>query len=171
MTLVIPFNVRTPREMIEPSLENKFAVLLLTQPVVATDRRARLTSTVNAMRALKHSSAPFAIWCALRAVTYSLPSTWAAYLIDTIASSATAIVTNNRGPSQPLYLDGRECTYWVSWAPQRGTIGVTLTVYTYADTMRCSVSADDSCVPEPGRLLKLFTEEIEAMADMAATGL
>ena len=37
----------------------------------------------------------------------------------------------------------------------------------YADTMRCSVSADASCVPEPDEIVSLFLDEFVALAQLA----
>ena len=71
---------------------------------------------------------------------------------------------------EPLFFDGRRCTYWVSWAPQRAQVGVCVTVFTAAGEMRCSVSADSSCVPDPGRLVELFEAEFGAMAEATGWG-
>jgi len=37
----------------------------------------------------------------------------------------------------------------------------------YADTMRCSVSADASCVPDPDEIVSLFLDEFAALAQLA----
>ena len=37
----------------------------------------------------------------------------------------------------------------------------------YADTMRCIVSADASCVPEPDEIVSLFLDEFVALAQLA----
>lgn len=85
-----------------------------------------------------------------------------------MADSATAIVTNNRGPSDVLVLDGRRCAYWASWAPQRASIGLCVTLFTYANDFRCSVSADASCVPEPQMMVDLIMDELEALIDLTS---
>lgn len=115
----------------------------------------------------KSSALPLAMWASQRAVQTLLPLCCANAAVDLVADGATAIVTNNRGPEDWLYFDGRRCSYWVSWAPQRANIGVCLTLFTYAGTMRCSVISDTSCAPEPERLVALFSEEFRELASLA----
>ena len=165
VTLMVPFNARSRVEMGRVVLENKFAVLFLPLPLKAADARSRLAGVMRAMQQLKSGAHPFAMWTSLLLVQRLLPSTWATWAIDALADSASAIVTNNRGPSSWLYLDGRRCTYYVSWAPARASVGISVTVYTYADSMRCSVIADSSCSPEPGRLVELFSREFAALVE------
>lgn len=167
VTLAVPINVRSAREMAQVVLENKFAVIFVVQPLQASNLRTRLGNMVRAMSELKNSSLPQAMFASMQALMKLLPTSWAVDVIDSVADSATCIVTNNRGPSKTLYFDGRACTFWASWAPQRASVGLCLTVYTYAGTVRCSVSADSSCVSDPARLVDMLMEEVEHMADMA----
>ena len=74
-----------------------------------------------------------ALYCLPHQVTALLPAALAHELIDIVADNATALVTNNRGPPRPKALDGRRLKYYVSWAPQRASIGVTITLFTYVD--------------------------------------
>lgn len=164
-TLAVPINTRSAAEMARVRLTNQFAVAFVSVPLAASSRRARLVGMVQRMLELKRSSVPFAMGASLQTITRLLPAVCAIPLVDLVADSATAIVTNNRGPSRWLYFDGRQCTRWVSWAPQRASIGVCLTLYSYAGTVRCSVSADESCLPEPEKLVRYFVEEVEAMAE------
>ena len=164
LTLGVPVNMRSAAQT---ALTNQFAVAFVTVPLAADSPRTRLTQTVQAMDQLKRSSAPFAMWWSLRVVSSLLPASLAAVLIDVVADGATAIVTNNRGPDGMLFFDGRCCTQWVSWAPTRASVGICVTVYTYAGTVRCSVSADDASVPDVGLLVSLITEELEVLAELA----
>ena len=84
------------------------------------------------MRRLKQSAMPWGMYMSMNAVTALLPAALAHELIDIVADNATALVTNNRGPARPKALDGRRLKYYVSWAPQRASIGVTITLFTYA---------------------------------------
>ena len=79
------------------------------------------------MRRLKQSAMPWGMYMSMNAVTALLPAALAHELIDIVADNATALVTNNRGPARPKALDGRRLKYYVSWAPQRASIGVTIT--------------------------------------------
>jgi hypothetical protein len=167
ITLAVPFNVRSAEEMARVVLENKFAVVFIPQPLHACGARERLATMVRSMGELKRSSVPLAMFASMQALMRVLPARWAAMVIDSVADSATCIVTNNRGPSHLLRLDGRTCTFWASWAPQRAAVGLCLTVYTYAGTVRCSASADSSCIPDPDRLVSLLMEELEALAELA----
>ena len=85
------------------------------------------------MRRLKQSAMPWGMYMSMNAVTALLPAALAHELIDIVADNATALVTNNRGPPRPKALDGRRLKYYVSWAPQRASIGVTITLFTYVD--------------------------------------
>ena len=100
-------------------------------------------------------------------MTSLLPAAVARTLVDVVADSASAIVTNNRGPAKQLRFDGRPLDFYVSWAPQRASIGLCLTLFTYAGTMRCSVSADEACMRDPDELVSLFVEEFWALAELA----
>jgi len=168
LTLGVPFNVRTAAEMARgAALENRFAVVFLPTLLVAPDRRARLAQIVRAMRQLKRSTVPRAMFVSMQAVTQMLPSALARLLVDLVADGASAIVTNNRGPGRAMGLDGRPLEYYVSWAPQRASIGICVTLFTYNDTMRCSVAADASCMPDPAELVCLFVEEFRGLCALA----
>ena len=113
---------------------------------------------------------PLAMLYSMRAVTWMLPPSLAARLIDIVADSATALITSNRGPSEGRRLGGRNLQYYVSWAPQRASVGICITLWTFAGTMRCSVSADETCVPRPEELVALYDEAFSALAEMAGCG-
>ena len=170
VVLGVPFNVRSRAEMQRVVLENKFAVIMTPFPLRASSRHERLAATTRAMLRVKAGPLPMTMWASLQAVQRLLPACAARWCIDAVADGATALVTNNRGPATALHLDGRCCVYWVSWAPQRASIGLCITVFTYAGHVRCSVSADTSCVPEPDRLVELFSSELDALIGLAGWG-
>ncbi len=133
----IPFNARSAEETARVELRNRFAMLVLRAPLATPGGpRGRLARTVRDMREMKDGPMPCVMWTAMQAVQRALPVPLARWLVDAVADGTTAIVTNNRGPAEHIHLDGRRCEYWVSWAPGRATLGISLTVYSYAGEVR-----------------------------------
>jgi len=60
-----------------------------------------------------------------------------------------------------------QSTEWFAHTMQTTECMLSASLIRYADTMRCSVSADASCVPEPDEIVSLFLDEFVALAQLA----
>ena len=167
MHFLVPINIRplvtSPSSPL--SLGNLFAVLLLPFPLYAPSPRARLLRMTRQMTAVKRSVQPLMMFLALYLTVTLLPPTLSRGLVDLYNDMSTAIITNNRSPAQRLSLCGRPLRSWVSWAPCRGGVGLSVTVMSYAGEMRVSVVVDREVGVRGEELIARYEEEFARLED------
>lgn len=214
MFIIVPFNVRTAVELDfergAVELGNRFAVLMVDVPMgrairpssaaEGTTRRPAPTSTPF-MRRLDYLSRYLThlktyscesrlMYASLAFLLACTPRSWSRFLLDIYADLCSVVITNNRSPPVPLFLDetdrehekvrgeSRHATdriavrspistparlkYWVSWAPQRNHAGVCVTLLTYAGQLRVSIVADARCLRHTTstRLVQRYEEKL-----------
>ena len=166
MHFLVPINVR-PLLSLSAShrLGNLFAVLILPFPVAASSRRGRLLRMTRQMNGVKRSPLPLMMFVGLWLTTALLPSRWSGSLLDLYNDMCSGILTNNKSPSDWLYCGGRRLEQWVSWAPCRGRCGCSVTLLSYAGSMRVSVVMDKAVEERvPGEeLLRLYEDEFQLL--------
>jgi hypothetical protein len=67
------------------------------------------------------------------------------------------------GSQAPLYLCGQRITEMHFWVPQSGTIGVGISVLTYAGQVHFGVIADRNLIDDPASLADRFAPEFEKL--------
>jgi hypothetical protein len=115
------------------------------------------------MDRLKCSAVPLVIFQLQRALVSCLPQGASRLLIDFLANKCTAVVTNVKGPARELTLAGRRVRTMVFWVPQRGRIGLGISILSFSGKVQVGVIADAALVPDPAILVQAFEREFEAM--------
>ncbi len=145
------------------SLGNRFGIVFVTLPVSVEDpvERVRL---VHARMSRRKASAQAASTFAILAVVGALPS-WAHRLaVRVLGAKSSAIVTNVPGPTRPVYLAGSRLTRLSFWVPQAGSVGLGVSLLSYAGEITVGVAADCNLVPDAASLVAAAEDDLAELA-------
>lgn len=159
LRVFVPVDLRPRDEPVPLTLGNRFGIVFVTLPVAEPDPVERVRAVHQRMGALK-ARAQAASTFAILAVVGALPS-WAHRLaVMVLGAKSTAIVTNVPGPREPVFLAGSRLTRLVFWVPQAGSVGLGVSVLSYAGDVWVGVAADHGLVPDPTRLTRAVEDEL-----------
>jgi hypothetical protein len=99
-----------------------------------------------------------------------LPGGLQAPAIDLLSRKASVVVSNVPGPQAPLYMCGQRVSDMHFWVPQSGSIGVGISVLTYAGRVHFGVIADRELVDDPAALADRFGPAFEQLLLAATVG-
>ncbi|NIV32649.1 MAG: DUF1298 domain-containing protein, partial [Anaerolineae bacterium] len=97
------------------------------------------------------------------------PSAVISPLVDHLCSRATVVVTNVKGPQEPLYLAGASLEEFMFWIPRFGGIGLGVGIVSYNDQVRVGIISDRNVVPDPEAVGAAFHQEFDALLAQAVT--
>jgi diacylglycerol O-acyltransferase / wax synthase len=161
--VTVPFNLRDLDEPLDPTVGNQIGLVFISLPVGIEDRRARLDHIRRRMAKIKASPEGEVVRGGMAMVgaipTKGMAKAW----MELFNNKCTAIVTNIVGPRAPISVGGAPVTDFVLWVPTSGSIGVGLSIVTYADSLRLGVQVDDGVVAEPERLLEAMHDELSTV--------
>jgi hypothetical protein len=164
----VPFNLRPLDQPIE-TLGNKFGLVLVTLPVEVMDPLMCFRQVQENMNRLKRSYQA--------QVTYSLldifgrgPDVIERRALDLLSNKASAVLTNVPGPKEPLYLAGSKLTQPMFWVPQSGSIGIGMSILSYAGTVQFGITVDKAIHADPDAVMGYFRESFEALSHAALAG-
>jgi hypothetical protein len=92
-----------------------------------------------------------------------MPARVQAPLVELFSRKATAVVSNVPGPQAPLYMCGQRVSEMYFWVPQSGSIGLGLSLLSYAGQVYFGIISDQQLVDEPDALVARFTPEFEKL--------
>ena len=163
----LPVNLRPPDE--PPSLGNRFGMVYLELPVGVTHPLKRLYAVHESMHALKHSEQPPAAFATL-AVLGSLPAMVQDLALEVLTRKSSAVISNVPGPRAPMYLCGQRIREQFFWVPQSGSIGLGISVLTYAGEVQFGIIADRGLIPAPHAIVDGFAAEFERLVILTVLG-
>lgn len=142
---VVPLNLRPPGE--EAALGNRFGLVGCDLPVHLDDPLARLDAVRGAMSGLKRGLqgqlALALVQCAGR-----LPAWGQSLLLGLWARRCTLIVTNVIGPAEPRAVDGVALDELMLLVPQGMSVGVGVSILSYAGQLRVGFLVDTQLMPD-----------------------
>ncbi|MGF1466232.1 MAG: wax ester/triacylglycerol synthase family O-acyltransferase [Sandaracinaceae bacterium] len=162
---VVPVNLRQ-NEAEMKRLGNHFGLVFLELPVHVDDPVRRFAITKERMDALKHSPEALLLWQILRVVG-AAPAWVEELVIYILGMKSTAVMTNVPGPRERRYLAGEPIQTIMFWVPSSGNVGLGISVFSYAGSVRLGISVDTHLVREPQRILAHFPKELERLARAA----
>lgn len=162
--VVVPVNLR-PLDEAE-GLGNKFGLVFLQLPVGVASPLERLFTVKRRMQALKTSAQPLLVLGLLEAAG-SAPQMVQQFLVDTLSTHASAVMTNVPGPQRALHLAGAEITEQMFWVPQAGNIGIGASILSYDGRVQFSLIADVRIMPDPDWVAKRFAREFQVLQKAA----
>ena len=160
--IMVPFNLRPLDKPLPRDLGNDFGLILLALPVGLMDPGERLREVKMRMDAIKESHEGPIAYGMLSAIGLT-PPTVEDRLISFFSSKASAVVTNVPGPREQVYFAGSPVQGVLVWAPCSGSMGMTVSIFSYQGEVTAGFMADTGLVPDPQPLVAAFDAELKRL--------
>jgi len=165
---LVPVNLRAAGEPLDAELGNRFGLVLLGLPVGIEDPVLRAIEVKHRMDAIKHGhEAPITL--GILSLMGRTPAPVEARLIDFFSAKGSMVLTNVPGPRRTLHLTGRRLGGVLVWAPCSGSVGLSVTIFSYAGKVTVGFMAAERLVPDPQELADGFRAELLALARLTRT--
>jgi WS/DGAT/MGAT family acyltransferase len=163
---MVPFNLRPLAEPIDPDLGNRFGLVILTLPTGVEGRRERIAEAKRRMDDIKESHEGPISYGIVAAMGLTPPRV-EGVLMDFFSAKGTMVLTNVPGPREPVRLAGVPVAGVLVWAPCSGSVGMSVSVLSYAGRITVGFLTDAQVVPDPQLLADGFREELLDAARLA----
>ena len=166
LRIFVPVDLRPPGEPVPVTLGNRFGIVFINLPVAEPDPVARVRPVHERMGRVKAGAQAVSTF-AIIAIVGALPS-WAHRLaVRLLGAKSTAIVTNVPGPREPVFLAGTRLNRLAFWVPQAGSVGLGVSILSYAGEVSVGVAADHNLVPDPGEITRAVEAELADLVRLA----
>lgn len=159
---IVPFNLRALDEPLPSGLGNSFGLVFLDLPLTRATPRERLEEMARRMRAIKHSAEGVVSYGVLDAVGLA-PLAVEKVVVDIFAAKGSAVVTNVAGPRKPVTLAGSTLRGTIGWVPLSGSIGVGVSIFSYAGEVVIGLAVDRLQVDDPHLLMEDILAELQVL--------
>lgn len=159
----VPFNLRPLDEPITEDLGNRFGLVYLTLPVAVAGRRARLQELKRRMDSIKHSPEGPVSYAILGVLGLTPPAV-ESRVIDVFTAKASAVMTNVPGPREVVYLAGVPVRAVLVWAPTSGSVGMSVSIFSYRGEVTIGLLVDAGLTPDPAAIMRDSERELRALA-------
>lgn len=166
---LVPFNLRALDEPLPRDLGNRFGLVLFALPVGAEDPLERLAAVHERMDAIKHSHEGQIAYGIIDALGRA-PMAVEDRMIDFFSAKSTMVITNVPGPSRTVSFAGTPVRGVLVWAPCSGSVGMSVSIFSYAGKVTVGFLTDAGLVPEPGRLASGFVRHLRALGRRVPAG-
>jgi diacylglycerol O-acyltransferase len=163
---MVPVNLRAPTGAEAAELGNRFGLVFLTLPVDRPARRERLRELKLRMDAIKDSPEGPVSYAVLQAVGLTPPEL-ESRIVDVFTAKATAVMTNVPGPREGVYLAGSRLRTVLVWAPTAGSVGMSVSIFSYDGRITIGLLVHAELVPDPQAILDGLQREVAAMVRLA----
>jgi WS/DGAT/MGAT family acyltransferase len=165
--VMVPYNLRGPREPLPRELGNRFGLVYLTLPVGIADPADRLAEVHRRMDAIKHSREGGLSHTILEAVGLT-PQQVEQSVLDVFAQKTSAVLTNVQGPGQPVYFAGSKIAGVIPWVPAAGTIGMGINIFSYNGAVTVGLQVDAGLIPDPDTIIADYEREVDELRKLAS---
>ncbi|EQD50392.1 hypothetical protein B1A_13467, partial [mine drainage metagenome] len=148
---------------------NRFGLVFVELPVGIRHPLQRLYAVRAAMRTLKRSAQPRVTLRLLWAVG-NLPRPVEDAAIDLFSAKASLVASNLPGPADPIDIGGARVSEVLFWVPQSGSLGVGVSMLSYAGRVQLGVMADRNLMTRPAELVALIAAEFERLVYLVLLG-
>jgi diacylglycerol O-acyltransferase / wax synthase len=156
---MIPFNLRPLDQPVPAELGNDFALILLELPVGKLAPAERLREVSSRMDRIKSThEAPIAH--GILSVIGLTPPWVEERLIGFFTDKASMVVTNVPGPRSPLRFAGAPVTGVLVWAPCSGSLGMTVSIFSYNGEVTIGFMTDTALISDPARLARAYEDQL-----------
>lgn len=159
---IVPFNLRPLDEPIPRTLGNRFGLVFLALPVDMARPRDRLRAVKQRMDEIKDSPEGPLVYSILGAVGMTPPLVEKG-IVDLFSSKATAVITNVPGPREPVSLAGVPVRTVLVWAPTSGSVGMSVSIFSYRDAVTIGLMVDAAVVPDPQEIIDALRPELDEL--------
>jgi WS/DGAT/MGAT family acyltransferase len=163
---LVPFNLRPLDRPLPRELGNRFGLVLVSLPVGIADPVARLAAVKREIDAIKNGhEGPISL--GILGVLGRTPPGLEQRLIDYLSAKASMVLTNVPGPPQRLSVVGTPLSGVLVWAPCSGSLGMSVSVFSYDGKVTVGFLVDAGLLPEPQELADDFRAELLSLARVA----
>jgi WS/DGAT/MGAT family acyltransferase len=166
---LVPFNLRDHDRPVARELGNEFGLVFLELPVDRSSRRERLRELKRGMDGLKSSPEGQMTYVLLEAMGLA-PAQVESRVLDIFSAKASAVTTNVPGPRQIMYLAGSPLRTVLVWAPTAGSVGMSVSIFSYNGKITVGVLTHTQQVPDPQAIVDRLQRELTAMLRLAPAG-
>ena len=159
---MVPFNLRPLAEPLPRDLGNKFGLILLKLPVGIEDPLERLGAVHEDMQAIKASHEGQIAYGIIELLGHT-PTAVEQRLIDFFTAKGTLVLTNVPGPPRTVSFAGAPVRGVLVWAPCSGSVGMSVSIFSYAGKVTVGFLTDAGLVPEPQVLAARFRTELRRL--------
>jgi len=163
----VPVNLREAEEA--TTLGNKFGLLFVALPVGVVNPLQRAYTMHDTMRDLKGSQQP-PLTLTVLGLLGVMPNVVQGPAIELFSRKGSLVASNVPGPQAPLYLCGQRIAEMHFWVPQSGSIGVGVSILSYAGKVFFGLIADRACIAEPAQVVERLGPEFEQLLLAATVG-
>jgi len=156
----IPVNLRAAEEPL--TLGNKFGLVFVDLPIGIRNPLQRVYAMHDAMVALKGSMQP-PLTLVVLGLLGLLPALIQSPAIEMFSRKGTLVASNVPGPQSPLYMCGQRISEMYFWVPQSGSMGIGISILSYAGQVFFGMIADEALVEDPQALVDRITPEFERL--------
>ena len=161
----VPVNLRAADEPL--TLGNRFGLVFVEMAVGMTDPLERVAKMRETMTALKGSMQP-PMTLAVLGMLGMLPASLQAPAVELLSRKGSAVISNVPGPQAPLLMCGQRISEMYFWVPQSGSIGVGISILSYAGQVYFGMISDAALVEEPADVIARIRPNFEALRAAAA---
>ncbi|HET7120216.1 MAG TPA: wax ester/triacylglycerol synthase family O-acyltransferase [Solirubrobacterales bacterium] len=159
---MIPVNLRPLDQPVPAELGNDFALVLLELPLAELRPVERLRQVNSAINKIKDSPEALLSFGLLGAM--GMAPRWVEdRLISFFTEKASMVVTDVPGPREPLSFAGVPIVGVLVWAPCSGSIGMTVSIFSYAGEVTTGFMTDTGLIPDPEPLARRYQEELDRL--------
>lgn len=166
LRIFVPVDLRPRDEPIPRTLGNRFGLVFVKLPVAEADPLGRVRAVSERMSHVKAGAQAASVF-AILAVIGALPAWGHRLAVRILGAKTTAVVTNVPGPREQVFLAGAGLERLVFWVPQAGSVGLGVSILSYAGKVSVGVAADRNVVPDPSRLTAALQAEVRDIVRLA----
>ena len=163
---LVPVNLRPIGPGAAAELGNRFGLVYLTLPVDRAGARERLYELKQRMDAIKHSPEGPVSYVLLETAGLA-PAGIERYIIDFFTAKASAVITNVPGPRETVYMAGSPLRTVLVWAPTAGSVGMSVSVFSYDGRVTVGLLTHTAQVPNPQAIVGRLHLEVATLARLA----
>ncbi len=163
MTAIVPINLRPPDEPLPPELGNRFGLVFLDLPLSERRRSRRLETVKARMDTIKRSPEAPVSYAVLQGVGLA-PAEVESRVVTLFSAKGTAVVTNVPGPREPRLLAGAVVRDLAIWAPASGSVGMSVSLFSYRGQVTVGLLADTAVLSDPHAVAERVARELDALA-------
>jgi WS/DGAT/MGAT family acyltransferase len=161
----VPVNLRPVDVPVPRALGNRFGLVLVLLPVSLPDPVARVHAVRDGVARARGRSEAAATFALLRLLGW-FPRWLQRAALAVLGAKTTAIVTNVPGPREHVWFAGRRVEDLVFWVPQAASVGLGVSLFSYAGQVLVGVAADAGTVPDPGAVADDVVAELAELGSL-----
>ena len=156
----MPVNLRSAEEPL--TLGNKFGLIFVELPISVQNPLQRVYAMHDTMVSLKGSLQPPMSLMVLGLLGL-LPGALQGPAIDLFSRKGTLVASNVPGPQSPLHMCGQRISEMYFWVPQSGSMGIGISILSYAGQVFFGIIADEALLDDPQAVVDRFAPEFERL--------